>query len=100
MGTGWAIVVSTLPGLLLVGFELRRIFRVTLVQYWNETLRIHLIPVVLVALICHPWNNAGPVPSLVASGIVATVFCLYIGMLIAGGYIPIRQLGREFFRHE
>jgi O-antigen/teichoic acid export membrane protein len=99
MGTGWAIVVSTLPGLLLVGFELRRIFRVALMQYWNEALGIHLIPVVLVALICHLWNNAGSVPSLIASGIAATVFCIYIGLLVVGGYIPIRQWGREFFKH-
>jgi len=100
VGTGWAMVISTLPGLLLVGFELRRIFRLSLVHYWNEVLGIHFIPVILVALICHPWNNAGPVPSLVSSGIAAVVFCIYVGMLVARGCIPIGQLGREFFKHD
>ena len=69
MGNGWAIVVSTLPGLLLVGFELRRIFRVALMQYWNEALGIRLIPVVLLlsSVICgtmpDPYHPSLPAAS-------------------------------------
>jgi O-antigen/teichoic acid export membrane protein len=98
-GKGWAMVASTLPGLFLVGYELRNIFHFELLSYWNAALGIHLIPAVLVLLSYRWWNTSEVALSFVPGGVLLVMFCIYVGILVARGYIPIGQWGKELLKH-
>jgi O-antigen/teichoic acid export membrane protein len=97
IGTGWAIVLSSLPGLALVAFELRRVFFVKFLHYWRQVLGVHLIPVLLVGLICQPLNSSGHAVGLLSNGVAAAGFLIYCWLLVFRGYIPIGQWSRDFF---
>ncbi len=100
VGTGWAITISTIPGLLLVCYELRKIFKIGIVLYFKNVIAVHLPIAICVAGVCSYWNNNSSGPSLFLVMVMVIAFGIYEGVLIAYGYFPVRQWATVLFNRD
>lgn len=77
-GAGWAVLLSTLPGLLLVVYELKKIFVVPLRSFAAEVLGFHLLPVLLTLAYLVFWRDwlpcSGSMLLLLPAGYLALYF--------------------------
>lgn len=91
-GTAWAMLVSTIPGVLLMLFEAKRIFGVRPFDYVHQAFGFHLTPFAIsmlaIAVTLVPINQLGVTSNLA----VCSGCCLiYFGVMVWTGWLPIRR---------
>jgi O-antigen/teichoic acid export membrane protein len=92
VGAGWAIVFSTMPGLALVAYEVKKIFFLPLGHYAREVLGFHVLPILLMFVyfvFFASWLPCGGIGLLVLPSLI---LLLYFSIEIISGRLPMKKI--------
>jgi O-antigen/teichoic acid export membrane protein len=95
LGTCWAMVSATIPGLFLVLYETKKLLRLSIGRYLRNALALHLVPIAAaLVFVLSGWSAAigSSVFGLLGSiGVVG----LYVLFLMTCGYLPVEHWLKE-----
>ncbi|MBX2989875.1 MAG: flippase [Bacteroidetes bacterium] len=94
-GTAWAMLLSSFPGVVLILFEAKRIFKVEPHKYARSVLGFHVIPFVLAIIVVLsailPIGEAGIFMNL---AICSICYAAYFVLMISTKWLPIQKYVR------
>lgn len=91
-GAGWAVLLALAPGLLLVVWELKKIFTLPFWHYAREVLGFHLLPVLLTIVYLVFWRAWLPGAGIWLLALPAFYLALYFSAQILCGQLPLKKI--------
>lgn len=90
-GAGWALLLSPVPGLLLVVYEVKKIFILPFWHYAREVLGFHLLPVLLTIVYLVFWRAWLPGAGIWLLALPAFYLALYFSAQIICRQLPLKE---------
>lgn len=90
-GAGWAVLLSSVPGLLLVVYEVKKIFVLPFWHYAREVLSFHLLPILLTLAYLVFWRAWLPCAGIWLLALPAFYLALYFSAQIICGQLPLKE---------
>jgi O-antigen/teichoic acid export membrane protein len=91
-GAGWAVLLSIVPGLVLVVYEVKKIFALRFWHYAREVLGFHLLPFLLTLAYFTFWRGWLPCAGIWLLALPACYLALYFSAQIIGGQLPLKKI--------
>jgi len=95
-GTAWAILISSMPGLALVIYELKNIFRINLWQYIKVVIRPHLIFLFISMVVIFALRKTSLQPDVWVLALFPLFMGLYFSLMVLAGQIPLKKFLKTF----
>ena len=98
-GAALGMLVSVVPGLLLILYETRNVFKMNPIDYIRASLGIHFLP--LVILIGAALLNVLPIVGIGSKLNLVMCCCLgaiYLGVIIASKWLPVQSYITRFLK--
>jgi len=95
-GTAWAMLISSMPGLALVIYELKNIFRINLWQYIKVVIRPHLIFLFISVVIIFAFRKTSLQPDVWVLALFPLFMGLYFGLMVLARQIPLKKILKTF----
>jgi len=95
-GTAWAMLISSMPGLALVIYELKNIFQINLWQYIKVVVRPHLIFLFISVVVILIFRKTPLQPGVWTLALLPLLVCLYFGLMVLAGQIPLKKFLKFF----
>jgi len=95
-GTAWAMLISSIPGLALVIYELKNIFRINLWQYIQVVIKPHLIFLCISAVVILVFRKTSLQPDVWTLALFPLLVCFYFGLMVLAGQIPLNKFFKIF----
>ena len=91
-GASWAVLVSIVPGLILVVYEVKKIFMLHFWHYAKEVLGFHLLPILLTLVYFTFWRGWLPCAGIWLLALPAFYLALYFSAQIICGQLPLKKI--------
>lgn len=91
-GAGWAVLLSLAPGLLLVVWELKKIFVLPFWHYAREVLGFHLLPILLTLAYLVFWRAWLPCAGVRLLALPVLYMALYFSVQFICGRLPLKEI--------
>lgn len=100
IGTAFALVIATIPGLFLVLVLLRRVVRIGVVSYIGAVYKYHLLGVISAGVVLLAHDSVASLPTGLLVLIMATFMAIYVAMLWAAGWLPVGEIVKHILPDE
>jgi O-antigen/teichoic acid export membrane protein len=91
-GAGWAVLLALAPGLLLVVYEVKKIFALPFWHYAGEVLGFHLLPILLTLVYLIFWRGWLPCTGIWLLALPAFYLALYFSTQILCRQLPLKEI--------
>ncbi len=91
-GAGWAVLFSIVPGLILVVYEVKKIFVLHFWHYAWEVLGFHLLPILLALTYLIFWRGWLPCSGIWLLALPASYLAIYLLAQVVCRQLPLKKI--------
>jgi O-antigen/teichoic acid export membrane protein len=88
-GTGYAMILATIPGIVLVGFQLKKILLIDIRSYLRQVFGFHVFPAVIVIVVI-VLCDLRTYPTILVLGVGTVFLILYFVLMVATKWVKLK----------